>query len=217
MLGDRTSPKRGLSPEFADFRPYVHGDDLRQIDWKAYARLERFFLRLFVEEEDLCLHLLIDASTSMDWGEPSKLDVAKKLAAALGYIALAGTEWVQLGFVGGAGRTTGSGGVIRTRGGLPALRGRAAVPQFFDMLLAVQPGGKTDLGAAMRRQNALPAPRGPLLIISDLYDEAWQDALRLAAASGYDATLIHLLSPEELYPDVEGDLKLLDSEGGRLY
>ena len=88
MQGERRGPRRGGGQEFADYRPYTPGDDLRQVDWNAYARMERFFLRLFVEEEDTTLHLLLDASRSMAWGEPTKLDFARRCAAALGYVAL---------------------------------------------------------------------------------------------------------------------------------
>jgi len=95
MQGERRSPKRGQSVEFSDFRPYVAGDDFRRIDWNAYARLERFFIKLFVEEEDLTVHLLIDASRSMDWGEPNKLQYAARAAGALGYIALSGLDRVD--------------------------------------------------------------------------------------------------------------------------
>src|SRR5512139_2126616 len=80
MQGERRSPKRGQSVEFSDFRPYVAGDDFRRIDWNAYARLERFFIKLFVEEEDLTVHMLVDTSRSMNWGEPNKLWYATRVA-----------------------------------------------------------------------------------------------------------------------------------------
>src|SRR5512136_1765889 len=81
--GERRSPRRGGSVEFADYREYAPGDDFRQIDWNAYARLERLFLRLFVEEEDATVHIILDASQSMDWGEPQKWNYAQRVAAAL--------------------------------------------------------------------------------------------------------------------------------------
>src|SRR5512138_628234 len=98
--GERRSPKRGQSVEFSDFRPYVAGDDFRRIDWNAYARLERFFIKLFVEEEDLAVHLLVDTSWSMRWGSPQKLWYAARVAGALGYIALAGLDRVTVTAVG---------------------------------------------------------------------------------------------------------------------
>src|SRR5512143_15288 len=107
--GERRSPKRGQSVEFSDFRPYVAGDDFRRIDWNAYARLEKFFIKLFVEEEDLSVHLLIDTSRSMDWGEPGKLEYAARVAGALASIALAGLDRVTITAVGG-GRALPNGG-----------------------------------------------------------------------------------------------------------
>lgn len=88
MQGERRSPRRGSSVEFADFRPYTTGDDFRQIDWNLYARMDRFFLKLFVAEEELTIHLLLDSSTSMDWGVPNKFDYARRLGGALSYISL---------------------------------------------------------------------------------------------------------------------------------
>ena len=97
MKGERRSKKRGISIEFADYRDYSPGDDLRFLDWNIYGRLDRLFLKLFMEEEDLFVYLLVDRSISMDFGEPTKLDYAKKVAAALGYIALVNMERVAVG------------------------------------------------------------------------------------------------------------------------
>ena len=100
MQGERRSARRGQSIEFADFRPYVLGDDFRRIDWNAYARLERLFIKLYVEEKDLTVHLLIDASRSMDWGEPNKLEYALRAAGAIGYIALLGLDRITASALG---------------------------------------------------------------------------------------------------------------------
>src|SRR5919107_6118827 len=94
MKGERRSKRKGQSVEFADYRNYVKGDDLRFLDWNLYARLDRLFLRLFMEEEDLHLYLLIDNSLSMDFGSPSKLRYAKQVAAALGFIGLVNMDRV---------------------------------------------------------------------------------------------------------------------------
>jgi len=99
VKGERRSPRKGISVEFSDFRPYGVGDDLRYVDWNVYARLDRLYLKLFVDEEDLCLHLLVDASASMGFGNPAKLDHAARLAAALGFIGLVGLERVGVGVV----------------------------------------------------------------------------------------------------------------------
>jgi len=94
MQGERRSPRRGSSVEFADFRPYVAGDDIRQIDWNLYARMDRFYLKLMVAEEELTIHLLVDNTASMDWGEPNKLAYARRAAGAFGYIALSSLDRV---------------------------------------------------------------------------------------------------------------------------
>ena len=93
MKGERRSPRKGISVEFSDYRPYGRGDDLRYVDWNIYGRLDRLYVKLFVDEEDLCLHLLLDASASMGFGEPSKLAYAARLAAALGESA---ESWMQM-------------------------------------------------------------------------------------------------------------------------
>jgi uncharacterized protein (DUF58 family) len=204
MQGERRGPRRGGGQEFADYRPYTPGDDLRQVDWNAYARMERFFLRLFVEEEDTTLHLLMDASRSMAWGEPKKLDFARRCAAALGYVALSHTEWVvPLAF------TTGHEPAPRP------LRGRRSANRLFDLLSSIEAAGGTDLRTTLRHYAAASRVRGPLIILSDLYDPEWQPALRAALAAGFDLSLIHILSPEETDPVLDGDLRLVDDETGR--
>src|SRR5919106_3123532 len=113
LKGERKSKRKGQSVEFADFRNYVAGDDLRFIDWNTYARLDRLFLKLFLEEEDLHFYALIDASNSMDFGEPTKLQFAKQLAAALGFIGLCRADRVKVESLGSRSRKPG-----------PTLRGR---------------------------------------------------------------------------------------------
>ena len=96
--------RRGQSVEFADYRNYAAGDDLRQLDWNVYARLERLFIKLFVEEEDVTVHVLVDASRSMDFGEPNKLDFARRAAGALAYLGLANLDRVSVAFLGDGAR-----------------------------------------------------------------------------------------------------------------
>src|ERR1700754_5027419 len=96
MKGERRSNRKGQSVEFADFRNYVPGDDLRFIDWNTYARLDRLFLKMFLEEEDLHFYLLIDASRSMSFGTPTKLFYAQQLAAALGFMGLTRSDRVRI-------------------------------------------------------------------------------------------------------------------------
>src|SRR5919202_1421902 len=137
--GERRSPRRGGSVEFADYREYTRGDDFRQIDWNAYARLERLFLRLFVEEEDATVHIIVDASQSMDWGQPSKWHYAQRLAAALGYVALVGMDRLVGAAVGGEFPSPQRRGV---RGEVfPPHRGKNQALAWFDWLSNLRPGG----------------------------------------------------------------------------
>lgn len=204
LQGERRSPKRGHSVEFADFRPYSPGDDFRRIDWNAYARLERFFLKLFVEEEDLTVHLLVDTSRSMDWGQPNKLWYALRVAGALGYIALANLDRVTVSaFSQQLGET------------FPPHRGKQQAMALFTFLQKLTPQTSTDLNTALRHYATTAPHTGPLLLISDLLDEGWREGLTTLAIRGFEITVLHLLSPDETDPPVSGDLKLLDVETGQ--
>jgi uncharacterized protein (DUF58 family) len=206
LQGERQSPKRGQSVEFADFRPYSPGDDFRRIDWNAYARMERFFVKLFVEEEDLTVHVIIDASHSMDWGEPNKLWYALRAAGALGYVALAGLDRVTVKML--------AGGTGTEDAYLSARRGKQQALSLFSFLQAQRGGGRTDLGPRLFRYAATATPPGPLLLLSDLLDEGWKEGLRALAARGFEITVLHILSPDEVRPELTGDLKLVDIETG---
>lgn len=204
--GERRSTKRGQSVEFADFRPYTPGDDLRRIDWNAYARMDRFFIKLFVEEEDLTIHILLDTSESMAWGEPAKLPYATQVAGALGYIGLTGLDRVTISALGATNRSDG--------GLFTPSRGRQQAPKLFSFLQSLTGNGEVNLAATLQTYAATARRTGPLLLISDLMDDAWQDGLSALAARGFEITLLHTLSPQELDPDVQGDVKLLDIESG---
>lgn len=202
MQGERRSPKRGQSVEFSDFRPYALGDDFRRIDWNAYARLEKFFIKLFVEEEDITIHLLIDSSTSMNWGTPNKHHYAIKTAAALGYIALVGLDRLTVTSV-----CTNQ----KHNGFLPA-RGKRQAHSLFTYLENLESNGKESLLKSLTKFRSTNPQAGPAILVSDLYDPDWKQAISLLAAGKYEITLLHILSPEELNPDFSGDLKLIDSE-----
>jgi uncharacterized protein (DUF58 family) len=221
VQGERRSPKRGHSVEFADFRPYAPGDDFRRIDWNAYARLERFFLKLFVEEEDLTVHILVDASRSMDWGHPNKLWYAVRMAAALGYIALAGLDRVTVTALGAAGGTNGGMDFLSPR------RGKQQAFSLFQFLSALQANGALELGMALVRYGNRSIRPGPLLLLSDLFDIVPQgperprvhsgdvrEGLNALAARGFEVTVLHILAPDEVDPELAGDLKLRDVESG---
>jgi uncharacterized protein (DUF58 family) len=204
LKGGRRSVKRGQSVEFADYRDYTLGDDLRQLDWNVYARLERLFVKLFVEEEDVTVTFLLDASPSMAFGRPEKLLFAKRAVAALGYIALAGEDRVVL--------TSLTGRTARRQSGL---RGSGRVFRLLANLSAVQPvEGPTDLLASARHAGAQLSGRGVVVLLSDLLDPASERVVRELAATGSELIVLHILSPDELDPRLEGDLRLVDSESG---
>ncbi len=139
LKGERRSKRKGQSVEFADYRNYVVGDDLRFLDWNLFARLDRLFIRLFMEEEDLHVFILIDNSLSMDFGTPSKLHVAKQVAAALGFIGLVNMDRVMVEAFND-----------RLIQSLPAVRGRRSLWRLMDFLQKVEPAGPSDLRQALR-------------------------------------------------------------------
>jgi uncharacterized protein (DUF58 family) len=204
LKGGRRSVKRGQSVEFADFRDYTLGDDLRQLDWNVLARLERLFVKLYVEEEDVTITLLIDASASMAAGRPAKLVFAKRAAAALGYIGLASEDRVVVSALSG-----------RTARRRSALRGSGRVFRLLAELSTIEVSpGETDIVTAARHAAAQLSGRGVVVLLSDLLDPAADRVVRELAATGSELIVLHVLSPEELDPALEGDLRLVDAETG---
>lgn len=204
LKGGRRSVKRGQSVEFADYREYTMGDDLRQLDWNVYARLERLFVKLFIEEEDVTVTLLIDASASMRAGQPSKLLFAKRAAAALGYIGLASEDRVTVSAL--------TGRSARRRA---AMRGSGRVFRLLADLSSIDVAeGPTDLVAAVRHAAAQLHGKGVVILLSDLLDPGADRVIRELAATGSELIVLHVLSPDELDPQIEGDLRLVDIETG---
>jgi len=202
MGGERRSVSRGRSPEFADFRNYTPGDDFRLIDWNAYARLDRFMLRLFVAEEEMPLSLFIDLSGSMDWGSPNKAQTAKRLAAALAYVALASLDRVRLtAFAAGP-----------TSGGAP-YRGRRAAQELMTRIDSFPVGGATDyarLVSPISRQR----PGMSILITDGLGDSPLDPAVAELRTARQEGAVLQLLAPQEIAPDWSGDARLRDAETG---
>jgi len=201
MKGEKRSVKRGTSVEFADYREYVLGDDLRYVDWNMAARLEKLFVKLFIEEEDLYLALLIDTSRSMEFGTPKKLHYAVRVAAALGYIGLANYDRVSVtAFAGGLGDA------LRTQ------RGKGGVLPFFSYLNRLVAEGETSFAHAMKSFAARAKYRGVAIVLSDFFDPHWADGLRSLLARGFQVALIQVLDEEEINPTLVGDLRIIDSE-----
>lgn len=203
LQGERRSKRKGHSIEFADFREYVHGDDLRFLDWNLYARLDRLFLKLFLDEEDLHFHALVDCSRSMDFGSPTKLHFAKQLAAALGVIGLQRVDRVRVDRLGSGVREL-----------APTLRGRSQMRRLIDHVdqfqIMEQP---VPLLESVKRFLLKNKGTGILVILTDLMDKTgYEAALRAIASRRLDVYVIHVLSREELQPELHGDLKLVDAE-----
>jgi uncharacterized protein (DUF58 family) len=204
LKGGRRSVKRGQSVEFADYRDYSLGDDLRQLDWNVLARLEKLFVKLFVEEEDVTISVLIDGSASMASGRPDKLQFAKRAAAALGYVGLASEDRVTISVLGG-----------RSARRRVSLRGSGRVFRLLSELSAIAVAdGPTDLVAGARHAAAQLRGRGVILLLSDLLDPGADKVIRELAATRSELIVLHVLSPQELNPDLEGDLRVVDSETG---
>lgn len=204
MKGDRLSKRKGRGSEFADFRPYTVGDDLRFLDWNLYGRLDRLFLRLFLEEEDLHVHLVVDVSRSMEAGEPSKLRYAKQVAASLGFVGLVNMDRVAVHTVGGA-----------TTKSSPIYRGRPSLWRMLKFLDDLQPDGVGDFNKGLRSFAQRATGRGVAIILSDFLDkDGYEDGLRYLTARSLDLYAINILAAEEIEPPYAGDLKLTDIEDG---
>ncbi|MGH2354436.1 MAG: DUF58 domain-containing protein [Chloroflexota bacterium] len=199
--GGRRSKKRGTSVEFADYREYTHGDDLRQIDWNVYGRSERLYVKLREDEESLTIHLLVDCSKSMDWGRHHKLSYARRLAAALGYIGLASQDRVEA-----------AGFSERLTAHHPPVRGKAQTGRLFGFLAELQAGGRTDLKAALRTYASMHRRSGLAILVSDLLNPGGLEGLTALLDRGFEAVLIHTLDPIETDPEIEGEVDLFDRE-----
>lgn len=202
LKGERRSKQRGQSVEFADYREYVVGDDLRFIDWNVYGRLDKLFLKLFLEEEDLALYVLMDVSASCNYGKPNKALYLKQVAAALGYIGLVNYNRVNICCM--ADR------VVAETG---PMRGRRRVSQMIDFISKQEPTGASHFAEACRRFALTNRQKGVLVVLSDFFiKEGFEAGLKYLAGGKYDLYAVHVLSPQELEPDIQGDLKLKDME-----
>lgn len=217
--GKRRSGRLGASLEFADYREYAPGDDIRRFDWGVYARTGRPFVRQYWDEQELHVNLYVDISASMDFGDgksmggtgapaaENKLHYAKSLAAAVGYMALAGYDRVQTSLF-----------ASEVEGKLPPIRGKASAARLFAFLQDATPSGPGDLASALRRPQSIPRQPGMTWIFSDFWLEGGIDTLgdmlSFMLAAGQEIVLVQVLSSEELGPKLSGDLHLVDSELG---
>jgi len=202
MKGERRSKRKGQSVEFADYRNYAVGDDLRFLDWNIYGRLDRLFLKLFLEEEDLHVSLLIDTSRSMDWGEPHKGLYAKRVAAALAYIGLVNYDRVSLYAYDRS--------LVAE---LTGVRGRHLTHRVIRFLEELEFVGSSHLAAACRSYAISHPQPGVLIVLSDFLDKGgFETGLRYLVGRRLDVYAIQLLAPDEIDPPLAGDLRLRDVE-----
>ncbi len=204
--GEHLARRRGGSSEFQEHRPYAPGDDLRRIDWLAFARSGSPVVKTFRAEEDVVVRVLLDASASLDFGNPRKIEVSRRIAAALAYLALSDSERVQV-LATGSGGARGLGVVGEPR------RGRGALHRVLSELSAIEARGAASLAGALRGVSERGLRPGLLVVLSDFFDAGpVTDELARLRAQGHALVLVHVLSRMELQPDFEGDLGLVDAE-----
>src|SRR5579875_1323939 len=201
--GRRRSPLAGSSMEFADYRRYAPGDDFRRIDWRAYARLERLFLRVFEAEENITVTILVDCSDSMTHGTPPKAELAVAMAAALAYIALKCEDTVVVGAL-----------TDRLAAYRKAGSGTNAIWSIGEFLNQLPSSGKTDLNKALYDLGRVTSSPGLSIVISDfLAPGGYQTGVRALRQLRQEVALLQILAPDELEPELQGDWRLRDSEG----
>ena len=198
--GERASIRKGSSLEFSDYREYLPGDDIRSIDWNVYARTDRLFLKLFLEEESKPVYFVLDASESMNFGDPTKFEYCKAFTAALSYVSLINYDKARIL-------------VVQNDSFRPITF--SSVPQFCPVVRqmeALQTGGQTQWSAALKKIALSGFPKGIYFLMSDFYSLDGWDGMKLLAAAGNELHCLQVLTSEESEPSLRGDLRLVDSE-----
>ncbi len=203
LKGDRLSYKRGVGQDFIDYRDYGPGDDPRYVDWNAAARTNKLFVRVFHEERDLKLVLVVDTSESMTFGQPTRLHFAAQIAAATGFVALCSGD-----------RVTVQPFATTLAASLPPLRGKTGAPHLFNYLKGLTPGGGTAFASSLYRLAAALHEPSTVILASDLYDNSWRHGVAALLARGHQVILLHILTPQEFEPPLVGALNLVDCETG---
>ncbi|MDZ4671104.1 MAG: DUF58 domain-containing protein [Phototrophicales bacterium] len=220
IKGERRSNKRGTSIEFADYRNYTQGDDLRRLDWNVYARTNRPYIKVLEDEEDLAVHLLIDNSASMDFPNPKYADdqaspapiahnlnkflYAKRLASALGYIALNTNDRMSMTALNPIGDSF-----------FAPARGRVQSVRLLRFAQSLTADGTTDLNVALRTYALRAGRAGLCFVFTDMFSPSgYLDGFNVLLGKGHEVVLVHILSPEDLMPPMAGDLRLVDVETG---
>lgn len=204
LRGEHTTARRGRGLEFSDFRRYRPGDDFRYIDWNIYSRLDRLFLKLYAAEEDMSLHLLLDTSASMGFGEPLKFDYARRLVAALGYIGLSNMDRVGI---------TAFSDQLGER--LAPLKAKHHMASLLDFLRQLKCSNETRFAGPLSEFAARQRNPGLIILISDLLgSDDSQYGLEALRQRGHDVVVLQLLAEKEIEPPLEGALNLVDAEDG---
>jgi uncharacterized protein (DUF58 family) len=204
LRAERRTKKSGSGVEFADHRDYQPGDDFRYLDWNVYQRFEKLLVRLYEEEEDLAIYLVLDTSASMAFGTGEKLRYAKKVVAALAYVGLANLDRVSI--------VTTSDRVMER---MPETRGKARIFKAFRFLREVEAEGLTDLGDALKTFVAQNKRRGLVVLVSDLYDpQGFEKGLNVLRYNKFDTFLVHVVDPADAKPRLHGDVLVYDCETG---
>ncbi len=200
--GENISIRRGAGLDFADYRLYQPGDDFRYLDWNIYSRLHKLFVKIFKAEEDLTVHLLVDTSGSMDYGNPSKLWYAKRVAAALGYLAVNNLDRV--------GVSAFAEGIEHS---MQPVRQKRQVFTLFDYIDSLKPSGRTAFNRSLTDYSVRTRRPGLAILITDLLDPAgYQRGLRALTYRRFDVLVVQILHEDELAPQFSGPYRLVDME-----
>lgn len=201
---ERRTRRAGAGIEFSDHRGYLPGDDLRHLDWNLYARLDKPLVRVFEEDDDLPVYLLVDTSASMALGEPPKIQLALETSAALAYVALSGLDRVWLYPI-----ADGLGA------GVGPLGGKGQIHALLAALSSLRPQGRTSLAGAASAFVRRHRRRGLVVVISDFHDPAgWHEALDRLRHARFDAVVIQVVAPDEAAPNIRGEVTFVDVETG---
>jgi uncharacterized protein (DUF58 family) len=204
MRAERRTKKSGSGVEFADHREYQPGDDFRYLDWNVFQKFDRLLVRLYEEEEDLAIYIIVDASGSMAFGDGKKLLYAKRVAAALAYVGLANLDRVSI---------VSTSDRVMSR--MPETRGKSRIFKVFRFLRDLEPSGVTDLGDAMKSFVAQHKRRGIAVLVSDLYDpEGFERGINVLRYNKFDPFVVHVVDPAEAAPRLHGDILVYDCETG---
>ena len=201
--GNRKSRAKGSSVEFSDYREYSIGDDFKRIDWNAFGRFEKLFIKLFMEEREAPVHVFLDASKSMDWGEPNKSISSRRLAAALSYISLSNYDRVALVCL--------SNKIDLFKS---SLRGKNSLGEVLNLLGDLSYSGETDIYNTISKFN-LKTGKGISIVISDFFSKGdFVEMIKYLQFRKQEIYICHILSPQEIEPDINLSVRLIDSETG---